>query len=343
MITDGFLDWTLESAQKFGIPRLVYYGMSYFSMSVSRVASQSWQLLIDLGSDNNKLFTFASVPWIEFSKKDFNPVVVDPESQDKLHSEFFLELLQATKKSYGIIVNGFYELESVYADYWNREIGPKACGLIGNKKKENQFCMWHSGHKQIKTGLEKSGVNFLWVAGKNQVEDDDGFEYQVKGRGMLVKEWVDQREILEHSSVQGFLSHCGWNSVMESICAKVPILAWPMMAEQPLNAKMVVEEIGIGLRVETSDGSTNGFVKWEKLEKVVKELMEGEMGKELRNKVKQIGGAAAEAMAEGGSSWNALNELINELHARCILPQFMLLVRRWAAWIYGWDSTRFLL
>ncbi|KAL2544802.1 UDP-glycosyltransferase 90A1 [Forsythia ovata] len=95
---------------------------------------------------------------------------------------------------------------------------------------------------------------------------------------MLVKEWVDQREILEHSSVQGFLSHCGWNSVMESICANVPILAWPMMAEQPLNAKMVVEEIGIGLRVETSDGSMNGFVKWEKL---VKELMEGEMGKEL--------------------------------------------------------------
>ncbi|KAL2557106.1 UDP-glycosyltransferase 90A1 [Forsythia ovata] len=99
---------------------------------------------------------------------------------------------------------------------------------------------------------------------------------------MLVKEWVDQREILEHSSDQGFLSHCGWNSVMESICANVPILAWPMMAEQPLNAKMVVVEIGIGLRVETSDGSMNGFVKWEKL---VKESMDGEMGKELQKKV----------------------------------------------------------
>ncbi|KAL2528836.1 UDP-glycosyltransferase 90A1 [Forsythia ovata] len=132
---------------------------------------------------------------------------------------------------------------------------------------------------------------------------------------MLVKEWVHQREILEHSSVQGFLSHCRWNSIMESICAKVSILARPMMAEQPLNAKMVVEDIGIGLRVETSDGSMNGFVKWEKLEKVVKELMEGEMGKELRKKVKRVGGAAAEAVAEGGSSWNALNELINELHA----------------------------
>ncbi|KAL2505154.1 UDP-Glycosyltransferase superfamily protein [Abeliophyllum distichum] len=349
MITDGFFGWTLESAQKFGIPRLVYYGMSYFSMSLSTVASQSQQLLIDLELDNNKLFMFPSFPWIKFSIKDFNPAVADPECQDKLQSEFILEHVEATKKSYGIIVNGFYELESVYADYWNREIGPKAW-CVGplclaeapQKKQENyqtpSWIQWldrkqeegkpvlyvafgsqadisREQIKQIKTGLEKSGVNFFWVAGKNQVEDDDGFEYRVKGRGMLVKEWVDQREILEHSSVQGFLSHCGWNSVMESICAKVPILAWPMMAEQPLNAKMVVEEMGIGLRVETSDGSINGFVNWEKLEKVVKELMEGEMGKELREKVKQIGGAAAEAMAEGGSSWNALNELINELHA----------------------------
>ncbi|KAL2553040.1 Glycosyltransferase [Forsythia ovata] len=71
---------------------------------------------------------------------------------------------------------------------------------------------------------------------------------------------------------------------MESICAKVPILAWPMMAEQPLNAKMIVEEIGIGLRIETSDGSMNGFMKWKKLKKLMKELIEGEMGKELGRK-----------------------------------------------------------
>ncbi|KAL2552903.1 UDP-glycosyltransferase 90A1-like [Forsythia ovata] len=62
-------------------------------------------------------------------------------------------------------------------------------------------------------------------------------------------------------------------------------MAWPMMAEQPLNAKMIVEEIGIGLRIETSDGSMNGFVKWKKLKKLVKELIEGEMGKELGRRI----------------------------------------------------------
>jgi len=132
----------------------------------------------------------------------------------------------------------------------------------------------------------------------------------------MVTEWVDQREILSHGSVEGFLSHCGWNSVVESICAKVPILAWPMMADQHLNARMVVEEIKIGLRVETCDGSVRGFVKWEGLEKPIRELMEGEKGKEGRKKVKEIGEAAINAVKEGGSSWQTLNELIHELTER---------------------------
>ena len=99
--------------------------------------------------------------------------------------------------------------------------------------------------------------------------------------------WVDQTEILNHESVEGFLSHCGRNSAMEAICAGVPILAWPMMAEQLLNARMVVEEIKIGLRVETVDGSVRGFVKAEGLEKMVKKLMEGEEGEVVRKKVKE--------------------------------------------------------
>ncbi|RVW46545.1 UDP-glycosyltransferase 90A1 [Vitis vinifera] len=129
---------------------------------------------------------------------------------------------------------------------------------------------------------------------------------------MVVREWVDQREILSHEAVQGFLSHCGWNSVLESICAAVPILAWPMMAEQPLNATLVVEQIKVGLRVETTDGSVRGFVKKEQLEKMVRELMEGEKGEELRKEVKKFVEAARTAMEEGGSSWQMLNLLIDE-------------------------------
>ena len=129
---------------------------------------------------------------------------------------------------------------------------------------------------------------------------------------MVVREWVNQREILSHEAIQGFLSHSGWNSVLESICVAVPILAWPMMAKQPLNATLVVEQIKVGLRVETIDGSIRGFVKKEQLEKMVRELMEGEKGEELRKEVKKFAEAARTAMEEGRSSWQMLNLLIDE-------------------------------
>ncbi|GKG52892.1 UDP-glycosyltransferase 90A1-like protein, partial [Tanacetum coccineum] len=85
--------------------------------------------------------------------------------------------------------------------------------------------------EEIKLGLERSEVSFLWVVRKRDEEVhpnplfEDGFEERVKEKGIVVQEWVNQRDILEHEIVKGFVSHCGWNSVLESICAGVPILA----------------------------------------------------------------------------------------------------------------------
>jgi hypothetical protein len=84
------------------------------------------------------------------------------------------------------------------------------------------------------------------------------------------------------------------------------------MAEQPSNARMVVEEIKVGLRVETCDGSVRGFVKWEGLEKMVRELMEGEKGKEVRKKIMELAVMAKQTVEEGGSSKCTLDLLINE-------------------------------
>jgi hypothetical protein len=89
-----------------------------------------------------------------------------------------------------------------------------------------------------------------------------------------------------------------------------------MLAEQPLNARMVAEEIKVGVRVETVDGSVRGFVKWEGLEKMVKELMEGEMGKEVRKKVKEFAVMAKKAVDDGGSSSRTMDLLIDELHIK---------------------------
>lgn len=140
-----------------------------------------------------------------------------------------------------------------------------------------------------------------------------GFEDRIGGRGVVVREWVDQFTILRHSAVKGFISHCGWNSVTESISAGVPLAVWPMGAEQPVNAKLVVDELRIGMRVvpaKHGTASTLVMVKSEEIVRVAKELMTGEKGAEAARNVAALGAKAREAMDEGGSSWRAVEEMI---------------------------------
>ena len=168
-----------------------------------------------------------------------------------------MNVVIAEMNSYGVIFNCFHELEHLFVDYWNRECSPKAWSVGPlrlveppkeshskpawvqwlDKKREQGSCVLYVAFgsqadispgqlKEIATGLEESRVNFLWVTRKREAEVLEGFEERVKDRGIVVREWVDQREILMHECVQGFLSHCGWNSVMESICAGVHGRCW---------------------------------------------------------------------------------------------------------------------
>nr|UMK68138.1 UGT26 [Aesculus chinensis] len=347
LVSDGFLWWTLESATKFGFPRFVFYGMNNYSGCVCRAVVEN-RLLYGRKSDD-ELVTVTGFPWIKVTRNDFEPTFTDPEPKGPMF-DLVIDQVIATSNSYGLIVNSFYELESLFVEHKNREAKPKVWCVgplcladplrVQDQLPPHQKPTWiqwldqklEQGRsvlyvafgtqaeiseeqvKEISSGLEESKVNFLWVIRKKESELGDGFEKRVKERGLIVREWVDQREMLLHQSIHGFLSHCGWNSVMESICAGVPILAWPMMAEQPLNARMVVEEIKVGLRVETCNGSVRGFVKKEGLEKMVKELMEGEKGKEVRKKAKEYAEMARKAMDEdNGSSCRTLDMLMAEI------------------------------
>lgn len=115
------------------------------------------------------------------------------------------------------------------------------------------------------------------------------------------------------------MSHCGWNSVIESISAGVPILAWPMIAEQSLNAKLVVEGLGAGLGIvkERDHQSESGFeVSRQAICEGVRELMlGGEKGRNARERAQALGRVAWRAVQEGGSSHQALNNLIVQLKA----------------------------
>ncbi|XP_030533196.2 UDP-glycosyltransferase 88B1-like [Rhodamnia argentea] len=179
--------------------------------------------------------------------------------------------------------------------------------------------------KEIATGLERSGQRFLWVV-RNPTEDKnkkavtsampdqdlgsllpEGFLERTKERGLVVKKWAPQVAVLSHPSVGGFVTHCGWNSVLEAVCTGVPMLAWPLYAEQRHNRVLLVQEMRIALPVDESE---HGSVSSKEVEKRVRELMESEEGKMVRERALAMKKEAMAALGPGGSSRSALAELI---------------------------------
>lgn len=154
--------------------------------------------------------------------------------------------------------------------------------------------------QELAKGLESSQQKFLWVvrdADKGDIFAEEeartselpvGFEERVRGRGMVVRDWAPQVEVLGHPSTGGFMSHCGWNSCMESISNGVPIAAWPMHSDQPTNAFLVAEVLGIGVRV-VDWVYRNEVVAAERIENAVRKLMASGEGEEMRRKAREFG------------------------------------------------------
>ncbi|KAL8544134.1 hypothetical protein ACS0TY_004602 [Phlomoides rotata] len=169
--------------------------------------------------------------------------------------------------------------------------------------------------KETAEGLERSGHRFLWVVrpppGEPDLDADlpTGFVDRTKDRGLVVSPWAPQVAVLNHESVGGFVTHCGWNSILEAVWAGVPMVAWPLYAEQHLNRAVLVEEMKVALRMEAEE---EGFVAAEEVEERVRELMDGESenGKGIRKVVEERSLEARAALAEGGASVATLGKLV---------------------------------
>lgn len=178
--------------------------------------------------------------------------------------------------------------------------------------------------KEIAKGLERSEQRFLWVVRSPPSEDKsgrfipppepdldsllpEGFLERTKDRGLVVKSWVPQVEVLSHEAVGGFVTHCGWNSVLEAVCAGVPMVAWPLYAEQKINRVFLVEEMKLAIGMKETDGES-GFVTADVISETVKELMLTESL--LRERVQAKKEEARQAMSDGGSSVLALSKLV---------------------------------
>jgi len=177
---------------------------------------------------------------------------------------------------------------------------------------------------EIARALEDSGKDFIWVVRKNG-EGGEGekfleeFEKRMKEskKGYLIWGWAPQLLILENPAIGGLVSHCGWNTVVESVNAGLPMVTWPLFAEHFFNEKLVVDVLKIGVPV--------GAKEWRNWNEFGSEIVKGvdignaigammkEKSEELRKRAKTLSDAAKRAIMDGGSSHNNMKELIQEL------------------------------
>ncbi|PSS17845.1 Hydroquinone glucosyltransferase [Actinidia chinensis var. chinensis] len=139
-----------------------------------------------------------------------------------------------------------------------------------------------------------------------------GIPDRTKGFGLVVPSWTPQTQILSHrggtshTSMGGFLTHCGWNSTLASVVYGIPLVAWSLYAEQKMNVIMLAEDLKVALRPKVDE---NGLVGRVEIAKVVKVLMEGEEGKGIPTQMRDLKEAATKVLSEDGDSTKALTEL----------------------------------
>nr|QDH08898.1 UDP-glycosyltransferase 73E1-like isoform X1 [Cymbidium sinense] len=181
-------------------------------------------------------------------------------------------------------------------------------------------------------GLEASGRPFIWVVkevAERQVPGSEWvaeFEKRVEGRGIMIRGWAPQAAILGHEAVGGFVTHCGWNSMLEAVAMGVVMATWPHLYDQFLNELLAVEVLKIGVVVAVEEPKMFGAEKGDEVvvkvsrgdvERIVERLMVGgKEGEERRERAKELRDKARTAMEEGGSSWKGLQDVINYVSER---------------------------
>ncbi|GAB2282078.1 hypothetical protein Dimus_016635 [Dionaea muscipula] len=343
VVADSFVPWAVDLGRRKGLPVASFWPASVASFTVF----SHWDLIanqghypVDLTGSGGEVRVgyipgIASIRATEF-----------PSSFRANKTRFkntISRVLSEAPKAQCLIFRSPYELESQAIDALRSNlpipvypIGPAipysklSTTTTTSPDPEPDYIQWLNSHPrrsvlyvslgsylstsptqtdELAAGLSDSNVPFLWVARC----DPSSFKAEFK-RGLIVP-WCDQMKVLAHEATGGFLTHCGWNSALETAYNGVPVLTLPVGAEQPVNSKVMVEDWGIGWRMEEAKSSCDvDMIGRKEIAQMIKRFMdlENEERKELDKRAKELERTSKLAVAEGGISEANIIALLNQ-------------------------------
>lgn len=315
LIYDSFHSWAVEIASLHNIPSVHFYTSGAATMTFfHHQQKHGWFQSVET-------FPFPEIYFRDHEKRSLLALV---NSNSQASEDFASKSFEISSEI--VLIKSSIELERKYLDHFSMLIQKKIVTLGPlvqesthhiEKDHDNIISSWLNQKNQLSVvfvcfgseyflskeereeiahGLDSSEVNFIWVirfpppSARNAITIADGggvpegFLEKVKDRGIVIDGWVEQAKILQHPSIGGFLSHCGWSSIMETLYYGVPLIAMPMQLDQPTTARLMVE-IGVGIEIMRDE---NGKVNREEIAKVIKEMVVGQKGKDIKVKAKEL-------------------------------------------------------
>ncbi|KAL4200909.1 hypothetical protein AMTRI_Chr02g213470 [Amborella trichopoda] len=338
LVSNPFVPWVVDVAERFSIPCAMLWVQS---CSVYALYYRSFYRLGEFPTPERPDID-VSLPGLPVLKRSEIPsflVPFEPTLYQCLGDVIF-DHIRKLKKVRWVLGNSFHALETEAIQSMLDltpiiPVGPLVpMELLGKSttaeargdlwKPEDDCLDWlsHQPHKsviyqieELAWGLAGSGRPFLWVAkpfdSTSEFRLPDEFLDAIAGRGKVVK-WCPQVEVLTHPSIACFVTHCGWNSTLETIAAGTPVLALAHWGDQVTNEKFLVDVYSVGIRLERD---SEGVVRREEVSRCIEEITEGPRASTIQEKAMKLKDAAREALEVEGSSDKNLRAFVEEVMA----------------------------
>ncbi|CAN4097093.1 unnamed protein product [Withania somnifera] len=352
IVSDMLFPWTVDLAEELHIPRFSFQPTSFFGQCV-RHCLREYTPHNKVESDSERFLIPGLLHEIRMKRSE----IEDFFKEETYYGKLITSIIDADILNHGIIHNTCSELEAGYAELYENfrgkkcwHVGPLSLFINklegeGSSNDADDYLNWLKDQEpnsvlfvcfgsstrfsndqlqEITLALKAANCPFILVVKDQQDHHDDNnnMEMLIKNdKYFIIKGWAPQVLILKHPAIGGFMTHCGWNSVLEGLTLGVPLITWPFFSEQFHNSNLL-EQLGLAIKVG-ADVWNSGFVvsspvvSREKIELAVKRLMcDSEESRNIRANVKLMAETLKNATEEGGSSHSQLIELIEEIK-RC--------------------------